>query len=157
MRIWVYVFILACVYCNCAFTAAGALLGWPGWVRLCHTCSRAEPAADWSSSANLTVFLPRHFPAWCQRCYLSICMCVFVSRSTYVCASQNRSSLIISKTVTTAWFPDPDAHTRVRKHSLWLFINGLWVTLWVTSKQVSFLFFYLQCWLVYWSPERGVQ
>ena len=59
----------------CIFTAVGAVLFWPGRVRLCHTCSRAEPAAHESSSANLTVFLPRHFPAECQLCYLSICVC----------------------------------------------------------------------------------
>lgn len=57
--------------CVCVFTAAGALLGWPGWVSLCHTCSRAEPAANWSSSANLTVFLPRLMPALLSL-YLSI-------------------------------------------------------------------------------------
>lgn len=53
--------------------AAGAALGRPRLGQcVCHTCSRAEPAASASSSANLIVFLPCYFPASCRQWYRSI-------------------------------------------------------------------------------------
>ena len=53
--------------------------------RPCSTCMRAEQAASYPSSANLTIFLPRLFPPQCQQCYLSICACVGVIGSGCVC------------------------------------------------------------------------
>lgn len=72
----------------CVFTAAGALLGWPGWVSLCHTCSRAEPAAT-SPALLISLF------------FYSVTF--LPSASTGICPSVHRSFSILSKTVIPAW------------------------------------------------------
>lgn len=60
--------------------AAGAALGRPRLGQcVCHTCSRAEPAASVSSSANLTVFLPCRFSASCRQWYRSIFPSFYIS------------------------------------------------------------------------------